>query len=74
MECIVSPSTAKNAVKGIPVKKKKLRSDLNTMSDLIRDEKYVDLHRIEKMFKTLRQEKKFKMVLFGLSEKNFHEY
>ena len=74
MECIVSPSTAKNAIKSIPVTKKKLKSDLNTISDLIRDEKYVDLHRIKKMFETLRQEKMFKMVLFALSENNFHEY
>ena len=27
-----------------------------------------------RMFETLRQEKKFKMVLFGLSENNCHDY
>ena len=27
-----------------------------------------------RMFETLRQEKKFKMVLFGLSENDCHEY
>ena len=27
-----------------------------------------------RMFETLRQEKKFKMVLSGLSENNYHEY
>ena len=50
LECVVSPSTANNALKGVPVTKEKLKSDLSTISDLIRDEKYVDLHRIEKYF------------------------
>ena len=27
-----------------------------------------------RMFETLQQEKKFKMVLSGLSENNYHEY
>ena len=73
------------------------KSDVNTISDLIRVEKYVDnniqifssLMRSDmkninrkvlwrfcmgRMFETLRQEKKFKMVLFGLSENNCHDY
>ena len=50
LECVVYPSTANNALKGVLVTKEKLISDLNTISDLLRDEKYVDLHRIEKYF------------------------
>ena len=38
LECAVSTSTAKNTLKGVLVKKGKLKSDLNTISDLIRDE------------------------------------
>ena len=50
LECVVSASTANNALKSVLVTKERLRSDLNTISDLIRDEKYVELHRIEKYF------------------------
>ena len=50
LECVFSASTANNALKGVLVTKEKLKSDLNTISDLIRDEKYVELHRIEKYF------------------------
>ena len=97
LECVVSTSTAKHILKGVLVTKGKLKSDVNTISDLIRVEKYVDnniqifssLMRSDmkninrkvlwrfcmgRMFETLRQEKKFKMVLFGLSENNCHDY
>ena len=47
LECVVSTSTANNALKGVLVTKEKLNSHLNTISDLVRDEKYVELHRIE---------------------------
>ena len=79
------------------VTKGKLKSDVNTISDLIRAEKYVnnkmqifsslmrsDMKNINRrvlrrfcmgtMFETLQQEEKFKMVLFGLSENNCHDY
>ena len=80
LECVLSTSTANNALKGVLVTKEKLKSDLNTISDLVRDEKYVELHRIEKYFEdsawaeTLPQAKKFKMVLFGFSKNSFHGY
>ena len=38
LECVVSTSTAKNIQKGVLVTKGKLKSDLSTISDLIRDE------------------------------------
>ena len=91
LECVVSTSTAKHMLKGVLVTKGKLKPDVNSMSDLLRDEQYVDnniyvsslmnfdmknINRkvlwrfcIGRMFETLRQEKKFKMVLLGLSEK-----
>ena len=50
LECAVSTSTANNTLKGVLVTKEKLKSDLNTISGLIRDEKCVDLHRTEKCF------------------------
>ena len=50
LECVFSASTANNALKGVLVTKEKLKSDLNAISDLVRDEKYVELHRIEKYF------------------------
>ena len=37
-------------LKGVLVTKEKLTSDLNTISDLIRDEKYVDFYRVGKYF------------------------
>ena len=42
LECVVSASTAKHILKGVLVAKGNLKSDLNTISDLIRVEKYVD--------------------------------
>ena len=41
LECAVCTSTAKHILKGVLVAKRKLKSDVNTISDLIRDEKYV---------------------------------
>ena len=83
LDCVVSTSTAKNGLKGVLVTKENLKSDLNTISDLIRDEKFVDFYRIGKYFedsawaeclKLFNKKKKFKMVLFSLSENNCHEY
>ena len=97
LECVVSTSTAKHILKGVIVTKGKLKSDVNTISDLIRVENYVvnyiqifsslmrsDMKNINRkvlsrfglgrMFETLRQEKKFKIVLFGFSENNCHDY
>ena len=42
LACVVSTSTAKNALKGVLVTKKNLKSDLDTISNLIRGEKFVD--------------------------------
>ena len=42
LEFIVSTSTAKHILKGVLVTKRKLKSDVNIISDLIRVEKYVD--------------------------------
>ena len=97
LECVVSTSTENHILKGVLVTKGKLKSDVNTISDLIRVEKYVDnnieifsslmrsdIKNINKkvlwrfclgrMFETLRQKKKFKMVLFDFSENNCHDY
>ena len=42
LEFVVSTSTAKHILIGVLVTKAKLKSDVNNISDLIRDEKYVD--------------------------------
>ena len=42
LECVVSTSTAKHILKGVLVTKEKLKADINSMSDLLRDEQYVD--------------------------------
>ena len=42
LECAVSTSTARHILKGVLVTKGKLKSDVNTIPDLIRHEKYVD--------------------------------
>ena len=42
LECVLTTSTAKYILKGVLVIKGKLKSDVNTISDLIRDEKYLD--------------------------------
>ena len=42
LECAVSTSTAKHILKRVLVTKGKLKSDVNTIPDLIRHEKYVD--------------------------------
>ena len=42
LECLASTSTAKRILKGVLVTKGKLKSDVGTISDLIRNEKYVD--------------------------------
>ena len=42
LECVISTSTTKHILKGVLVTKGKLKSDVNTISDLIRVEKYVD--------------------------------
>ena len=41
LECVVSTSTGRHILKCVLVTKEKLKSDVNTISDLIRDEKYV---------------------------------
>ena len=41
LECVVSTSTGRHVLKRVLVTKEKLKSDVNTISDLIRDEKYV---------------------------------
>ena len=41
-EWVVSTSTGKHILQGALVTKEKLRSDFNTISDLLRNEKYLD--------------------------------
>ena len=48
--CVVSTSTAKNALKDVLVTIENLKSDFNTISDLISDEKFVDFYQIGKYF------------------------
>ena len=42
LEYVVSTSMAKHILKGVLATKEKLKFDVNTISDLIKDEKYVD--------------------------------
>ena len=42
LECVVSTSKAKHILEGALVTKRKFKSDVNAISDLIRAEKYVD--------------------------------
>ena len=42
LECVVSISTAKHILKSVLVKKGKLKPDVNIISHLIQEEKYVD--------------------------------
>ena len=42
LECVVCTSTAKHILKGVLVTKRKLKSDVNTILDLITVEKHVD--------------------------------
>ena len=42
LECVVSTCTVKHILKGVLVTRGKLKSDVSTISDLTRDEKYVD--------------------------------
>ena len=42
LQCAVSTSAAKHILKGMLVTKGKLKSDVNTIPDLIREEKHVD--------------------------------
>ena len=42
LECVVSTSTAKHILKGVLVTKGRLKPDVNSMSDILRDEQYVD--------------------------------
>ena len=42
LECVVYKCMAKHMLKGVLGTKGKLKSDANTISNLIRDEKYVD--------------------------------
>ena len=42
LECVVFSSTAMHILKGVLVTKGNSKSDVNTISDLIRVEKYID--------------------------------
>ena len=50
LDCVISTSTAKNALKGVVVRKENLKTDFSTISDLIRDEIFVDFYQIGKYF------------------------
>ena len=46
------PSVARNALKGVLlIGAEEIKININEISDLIRDDNYVDLNRIEKYFK-----------------------
>ena len=52
LECVVSPSAAKNALKGVLlIGAEEIKTNINEISVLIRDDNYVDFNRIEKYFK-----------------------
>ena len=42
LECVASTSTAKHMLKGVLITNGKLKPDVNSMSNLLRDEQYVD--------------------------------
>ena len=46
LECVVSTFTEKHILKSVLVKKGKLKPDVNIISDLVRDEKYVYMNNI----------------------------
>ena len=50
LDCVIFTSTAKNALKGVVVRKENLKTDFSTISDLIRDEIFVDFYQIAKYF------------------------
>ena len=51
LECVVSPSVARNALKGVLlIGAEEIKININEISDLIRDDNYVDFNRIEKYF------------------------
>ena len=52
LECVVSPSAAKNASKGVLlIEAEEIKTNINEIFVLIRDDNYVDFNRIEKYFK-----------------------
>ena len=52
LACLVSPSVARNALKGVLlIVAEEIKININEISDLIRDGNYVDFHRIEIYFK-----------------------
>ena len=52
LECVVCPSVARNALKGVLlIGAEEIKININEISDLIRDDDYVDFNRIEKYFK-----------------------
>ena len=52
LECVVSPSVARNALKGVLlIVAEEIKISINEISDLIRDDNYVDFNRIEIYFK-----------------------
>ena len=57
LECVVSTSTAKYILEGALVTKRKFKSDVNAISDLIRAEKYVD-NNIQVFSSLMRSDKK----------------
>ena len=69
--CVVSTSTVKNALKGVLVTKENLRSNFSTISDLIRDEKFVDFYQIRKYFEQLVN---YEMYLYSYLMQQFHNY
>ena len=51
LECVVSPSAARNALKGVLlIGAEEIKININKISDLIRNDYYVDFNRIEKYF------------------------
>ena len=63
------PLVARNALKVVPIGAEEIKININEISDLIRDDSYVDFNRMEKYFEEetwlecLKVEKKKKMKI-----------
>ena len=50
LECLVPPLVARNALKVVLIGAEEIKININEISDLIRDDSYVDFNRMEKYF------------------------
>ena len=51
LKCVVFPSVNRNPLKGVLLIGAEIRININEISDLIKDDNYIDFNRIEKYFK-----------------------